>query len=40
MSDGKKMVNTNSLIVHLTHTVQHLLDKVDDLQSQIDALTP
>ena len=40
MSDGKKMVNTNSLLIHLTHTVQHLLDKIDDLQSQIDALTP
>ncbi len=40
MSDGKKMVNTNNLIIHLTHTVQHLLDKVDDLQSQIDTLTP
>jgi hypothetical protein len=40
MSDGKKMVNTNNLMIHLTHTVQHLMDKVDDLQSQIDALTP
>ena len=38
MSDGKKMVNSNNLTIHITHAIQHLMDKIDDLQAQIDAL--
>ena len=35
MSDGKMMVNTNSLIVHMTHAIQYLMDKIDELEASI-----
>ena len=38
LSDGKKSVNTQNLSIHVTHTIQYLLDEIADLKAEIQAL--
>ena len=38
MSDGKMIVDTNNLITHMTHAIQYLMDKIDELEAEIQSL--
>ena len=38
MSDGKRMVNINNLAVHMTHTIQFLMEEIVDLKAEVQAL--
>jgi len=38
MSDGKLMVNINNLAVHMTHTIQFLMEEIVDLKAEVQAL--
>ena len=38
MSDGKRMVNMNNLAVHMTHTIQFLMEEIEDLKAEVQAL--
>ena len=38
LSDGKMSVNMQNLSIHVTHTIQYLLDEIADLKAEIQAL--